>query len=70
MIKEIIKIHYKYDVDAHDIDHVILPSINDIYDKSKMLYNNSVVVKRNSFDSYFKEWFSFLFSSMLKVLKM
>ena len=36
MIKEIIRIHYKYDVDAHDIDHVILPSVNDIYDESNM----------------------------------
>jgi len=36
MIKEIIKIHYENDVDAHDFDHVILPSVNDIYDESYM----------------------------------
>jgi len=36
MIREIIKIHYENDVDAHDIDHVILPSVNDIYDETNL----------------------------------
>eukprot|EP00833_Pecoramyces_ruminatium_P014764 jgi/Orpsp1_1/1188796/evm.model.d7180000067251.1 len=52
MIREIIKIHYRNDVDAHDIDHVILPSVNNIYDdESDLSEDNALIIKRNSLDS-------------------